>query len=127
MIRVPLLALVLALAACSSPTELPPNALPFEPPALYAQWWVEVSACTGTDRPFEEIEWSGVPGGPWQVHGYWAIGQYVPPRSIYLADHLLADQRVVKHEMIHAQGFRHEVGLAISEMPEPFRTCGRAR
>lgn len=52
--------LVVAAAGCGySPTI--PDAAPFQPLAIYAEWWAEARACTGVDARLERIRWYEVP------------------------------------------------------------------
>lgn len=54
--------LLLSLAACESPTGLPPGAQRFTPPAVYRQWWALTETCSGLQGDFDAVQWYVVPG-----------------------------------------------------------------
>lgn len=99
--------LLLSLAACDSPTGLPPGAERFTPPAVYRQWWTLTEACSGLQGSFDAVQWYLLPNGStlrlddgtvvdarWDGRGN---------RIILAAD---LDGRyagdLVRHEMLHA-------------------------
>ena len=100
-----LMALVLA-GACSSATDpLPRGALPLDPPAIYATWWEEVEGCAGKTADFAAVSWYYVPG----EGGFSAgskpdvVGVWRPAgNSITLAQYVVDNGLVVRHEMLHA-------------------------
>jgi hypothetical protein len=53
--------LLLSLAACESPTGLPPGAERFAPPAVYRQWWTLTEACSGLRGSFDAVQWYVLP------------------------------------------------------------------
>ena len=104
-----ILALAVALAvaiACAErlePAPLPPDAVPFGPPPVYAQWWADVEACAGRQAPAGRVRWFVVPRVESFVadgrrdNGLW-IDHY---RYIVLAESGLSDSLLVRHEMLH--------------------------
>jgi hypothetical protein len=99
--------LLLSLAACESPTALPPGAVPFTPPAVYRQWWALTEACSGLHGSFDAVQWYVLPNAStvqlddgtvanaaWEGNGNRIIltGQL---DGLYAGD-------LVRHEMLHA-------------------------
>jgi hypothetical protein len=99
--------LLLSLAACESPTGLPPGAERFTPPAVYRQWWTLTEACSGLHGSFDAVRWYVLPNAStlelddgtvvnaaWEARG----------NRIILAEEW--DGRyagdLVRHEMLHA-------------------------
>ena len=93
--------------ACEAPVEaarFPADAVPFEPPAIYEEWWALAEACTGRTGAFTEVSWfhgaepSGLVFNGQSVGGlYFADGH-----RILLDRQLMLRGEVVRHEMIHA-------------------------
>jgi len=99
--------LLLSLAACESPTGLPPGAQRFTPPAVYRQWWSLTEACSGLHGDFDAVQWYVVPGertiqldngeltsAVWDPRGN-RILIAAGPDGRYAGD-------LVRHEMLHA-------------------------
>jgi hypothetical protein len=104
----PLAGFVLAFAVgCEQPVAPPPfpdDAVAFEPPAIYSEWWALVEACTGRSGALAEISWyhaadpSGLLYGGREYGGlYFSDGH-----RILLDRQLMFDGSTVRHEMIHA-------------------------
>jgi hypothetical protein len=100
-----LIALMLA-GACSSATDsLPHGALPLDPPVIFTTWWEEVEGCSGTTADFAAVRWYYVPGEGGFPAGSSAdvVGVWRPANnSITLAQYVIANPLVVRHEMLHA-------------------------
>jgi hypothetical protein len=99
--------LLLALAACESPTGLPPGAERFTPPAVYRQWWALTEACSGRQGSFEAVQWYVLPNvstllfddgtavnAAWERKGN-RILLTAGTDGLYAGD-------LVRHEMLHA-------------------------
>jgi hypothetical protein len=104
------LALFLLAFAFPGPTpyEVPEGAYRFHPYEFYRTWHTEMVHCVGMDGypSFSDIEWWAVPapqgfhlygGGPYA--GYY--DRKTDPDRIYLVDHDLEDEGLVKHEIGH--------------------------
>lgn len=100
------LLLLLALAACESPTgvRLPVSAVRFSPPSIYRQWWALTEQCSGRQGSFDAVSWYVVPdartlNGTKGLNGIWyATNQIV----IAGANDGISAGELVRHEMLHA-------------------------
>ena len=96
-------ALALGCHALTDPA-LPRAAERFDPPPVYARWWAMTEACSGVTRPLGAVAFYRVPGArtvptpDGDVAGYWS------PQSnrVVLADFVVEDGGLVRHEMLHA-------------------------
>lgn len=115
MIRRVWLALVVIFACATFAPNAPYHR--FTAPAIYRQWYDSVWRHCGStlraapDRTLDQIEFFEVDGTSFYVHGVWAAGAYTNGR-IYLASPYVdpaywAAERVVKHELLHAQLTEH--------------------
>lgn len=98
--------LVSLLLSCDSPTDIdlwrPPDATLMEPLPEYRGWWREVESCVGAFSDFWRIQWYAVPGYHFSTPEWgFASGRWVPPHDIYLAEGRIAQEMLVKHEMVH--------------------------
>lgn len=127
-----LLVLTVLLTSCAGvPTQpdywTPEGAVPFGPLAPYFTWWEEARECAQVRNPrrdFDDIDWYRVPGAAFETpESQLALGRWVPPRSIYLAQYSILEMWVVKHEMLHAMGFRHQA--TGTNYPWPFIGCAQ--
>jgi hypothetical protein len=97
---------VAGIVACGSTTDpLPKGAVPLVPRVIYATYWSEVEQCSGETADFSAVKWYYVPGdGGFQsgtsadVVGVWEPG----PNTITLAEYVIDNPLVVRHEMLHA-------------------------
>jgi hypothetical protein len=98
------LTIAFGLGACSLITApLPPNAEPFAPPAVFARWWAMTEACSGTSGDLAAVRWYRVPGSRFifrgqPVAGYWNSST----NRIVLAEDVIEQGDMVRHEMLHA-------------------------
>lgn len=104
--RAPLaLLLALLLPACFDAIQAPIGATWFEAPAIYHIWWAADLACTRTRSDYPMVIWFySVPSdyrGFESSDGRMAMGEWIPPHSVYLADSQLKTERTVRHEMLH--------------------------
>ncbi len=109
---------LVAFVGCRSPLE-GDEFEPFDPPAVYFQWWTELSACAGLQGDFQEVRW--IVASSLTLDGEEAYGVWVAPNTIYLKRFYLTSAPAVKHEMLHQ--------LTDGEMPHTapaFRTCTTA-
>lgn len=107
------------MAGCVNPMDsfdLSREHIPFTPPAYYETWYAEVVADVGYTRlPFSAIRWTAVaPSGnlhEWYSsnHGYSTCGIYIE-RQIFLCLVRMADENLVKHELLHAISGRDDHG-----------------
>jgi hypothetical protein len=106
--------LLLSLAACESPTGLPPGAERFTPPAVYRQWWTLTEACSGLHGSFDAVQWYVLPNASTlQLEDGSVVNAAWEPRGNRIiltagTDGLYAGD-LVRHEMLHAllQGGDH--------------------
>ena len=98
------LVVVCGLAACGLITgPLPPGAERFAPPAVYARWWSMTEACSGHSGDLRVVQWYRVPGMGFLHEGQEASGFWgSSPNRIVLADEVIDEGSVVRHEMLHA-------------------------
>ena len=92
------------LAACRSATgPLPPNAEPFEPPAVYARWWAMTEACSGRSGNLAAVRWYRAPGSAVLLNGE-PVAAFWGSRGnrIVLAEEQVDNGAGVRHEMLHA-------------------------
>jgi hypothetical protein len=84
-------------SGCSSP--LDPTAQPFDPPAVYRQWFIELEACSGQHRDFDSIRWYTEPsivrdgierGGLWRS-----------PNTIVIRTDRTSLKLLIQHEEMH--------------------------
>lgn len=100
---VPLFALACDDGGISAPLVLPSGVIPFEAPAVYAQWWADVEACSGRTGDMERVNWFVVPNSKWftirgvAYDGYW----FEYHHEIVLPSANVKDSLVVRHEMLH--------------------------
>ena len=93
--------------ACGSATgPLPKGALPLDPPpVIYSVYWSEVEQCAGQNGDFAGTRFYYVPGdGGFPVGGSAdVVGVWQPEtNSITLAQYVMDNPLVVRHEMLHA-------------------------
>src|SRR5712664_3118646 len=113
-------AIIVALVACVScdhlvDPPLPPDAVRFVPPVVYACWWAMVESCSGIDRPLGDIEWYAAPDylrspddNSEFIQGYWSLAS----NRIVLVSNDTLDGGTVRHEMLHAL-------LRVGKQPRP--------
>lgn len=90
----------LALGACSSFE--PSGDTPFEPPAIYKEWWGKTEACAGLQGDFGSLRWYRVDGHSFACPDGACVGWWASSGRIYLAGDWTRDEMVVRHEMLHA-------------------------
>lgn len=82
---------------------LPPAAVLFAPPAIYARWWAMIEACSGRTGDFTAVHWYRVPGAYIPVKGVDASGYWsTPGNRIAMAATEVDHGSAVRHEMLHA-------------------------
>ena len=97
-VRSSAVALVTLLAACGFD---PAGSQPWEPPAVYRQWWAATEACSGLSGPFDRVEWMVVPGESFECGSGQCVGHWDPGHRIFLASEWTGHEMVVRHEMLH--------------------------
>lgn len=97
----------------------PAGAAPFNPPASYRAWWAAMEACAGTTGDFDRVAWYAVEGSSYPCPAYdgRCEGWWQPPHTVYIAQTLLGDRRLVEHEMLHDL-------LERGDHPPLFQACG---
>jgi hypothetical protein len=99
---------VAVVAACGSELTdpLPKGAVALDPPpVIYSVYWGEVEQCSGETADFSSIKWYYVPGDGGFQSGNSAdvVGVWEPQgNSITLAQYVMDNPLVVRHEMLHA-------------------------
>ena len=81
----------------------------FSPSASYEVWWSEVEECSDRTRDIREIRFLEVLSPlsesrhqfPCFESGRWCSGVYSDSK-IYIASGLVRNERLIKHEMLHA-------------------------
>jgi hypothetical protein len=91
-------ALAALLAACGFD---PSGSQPWEPPAVYQEWWEKTEACSGLSGEFERVEWMIVPGRSFRCSAGDCVGHWDPGHKIFLASEWAGHEMVVRREMLH--------------------------
>lgn len=93
-----------ALGAAPGPAPVQP-ARAFEPPPVYATWWARTERCAGRRSSLKAVRFYAVeaPRGYIYLAGQRARAWWVRDGNrIYLPAHLVFDEQLVRHEMLHA-------------------------
>ena len=104
------MALALGCVAVTAP--IPPGE-PFDPPAVYREWYDDLVTCVGplstwqrAPATFDRIRWFVVRGVAWAEgfacppHGRCG-GLWSPPHAISLGEPYVMTRELVEHEMLH--------------------------
>ncbi|MHB0949732.1 MAG: hypothetical protein ACYC3Q_10030 [Gemmatimonadaceae bacterium] len=99
--------LLIGLAACELPTAVPRGARPFEPPAVYRQWWALTERCSGLRGDFDAVQWYEIPETSFgttsegeRVDALWTgAGNRI---VLTAAPDGRREGDLVRHEMLHA-------------------------
>ena len=108
-----LTALILVVMGCVAGTvscgfttdSLPKGAVPLVTPVIYVTWWSEVEQCSGETVDMSAVKWYYVPGDGGFQAGTSAdvVGVWQPAgNTITLAEYVVDNPLVVRHEMLHA-------------------------
>ena len=97
-LRAPAVALATLLAACGFD---PAGSQPWEPPAVYREWWAATESCSGLSGEFERVEWMIVPGESFECASGRCVGHWEPRHRIWLAAEWTGHEMVVRHEILH--------------------------
>lgn len=79
----------------------PEHAVLFIPPPEYRAWFEATQACSGHAGDFAKIEWYSVPGKEFACPSGQCVGRWEPDHKIYIAEHWIKHEMVVRHEMLH--------------------------
>lgn len=79
----------------------PAGSQPWEPPAIYREWWEATEACSGLSGSFDRVEWMIVPGESFACRSGQCVGHWDGDHRIFLAEEWTAHEMVVRHEMLH--------------------------
>ena len=71
----------------------------FDPPAVYAEWWDSTEACSSTSGNIGRVEWFLATSIV--ADGFPAKARWSPPHEIIIVRGYEAQERVVRHEMLH--------------------------
>lgn len=107
---------LLLIVACGEPFA-PPNAVQFDPPAVYAELWQQVESCSGKTGDWHRITWLAVPTEQFDTPEGFAAGRWQPQHIVYLSDAGQRSYATIKHEMLHDL-------LQTGEHPPVFDVCG---
>ncbi|MFN2563760.1 MAG: hypothetical protein ABR499_01945 [Gemmatimonadaceae bacterium] len=121
-----LLTLLVALGACTTPTEprFPRDAVSLDAQPQFALWWRMTEACSGLRGDLGAVRWFVQPGvetlhvpgeADGQYGGYW----WAQGNRILLTEKAVTDGWLVRHEMLHAL-----VGRAGHRRSEFVDRCG---
>lgn len=99
------LACLILVIGCATPFEVQ-DAEPFTPPAIFADYWAEMEACSGISGDMRRVTWYDTHDGFIGPNGDLEAGWWVAPHTIFLARMYETQQpaywaRLVKHEMLH--------------------------
>ncbi len=74
----------------------------YSPPEVYRTWWAEVEACSGLQGDFDRVRWY-VKGqsGQFRYRGAYVFAYWWPSHEIVIAGGQVANDMVVRHEMLH--------------------------
>ncbi len=100
-----LLGLLGACRPAKSTTPLPPNAVAFVAPPLFAEWWARTESCSGRRGNLSEIAWFVVPGAEFTTNRGVKVASWARAGAgiqIVVAGDFVNDEMVVRHEMLHA-------------------------
>ena len=86
---------------------LPSNAVAFNPPAAYLEWWARTVACSKLrGGSLQSIAWFVVPGAAtFQTTAGARVARWSRGNDgtrIVVAGEYLSDEMVIRHEMLHA-------------------------
>jgi hypothetical protein len=73
----------------------------FDPPAEYRSWFSATEACSGLTGDFERLRFYRVPGEEFACPSGMCVARWTDEHHIYMADPFLANEMVVRHEMLH--------------------------
>jgi hypothetical protein len=100
--------LLLAVSACTSPTEphFPADAVALDVQPQFVLWWRMTEACSGLRGDLGAVRWYvqpgvdalHVPGDPGDYGAYW----WASGNRILLTEKAVTDGWLVRHEMLHA-------------------------
>jgi hypothetical protein len=74
---------------------------PWEPPAVYQEWWGKTEACSGLSGNFDRVDWMIVPGPSFRCSSGNCVGHWGPEHKIFIASDWAQHEMVVRHEMLH--------------------------
>ena len=115
------LAMLLLLAACLYPFDVPIGTDRFTPPAAYRTAWQQVEECSGLQGAFERVRWFAVPESVFRCWEGNCAGFWIEPHDIYLSEFARSDSArgyfTVRHEILHDL-------IGRSGHPPVFATCG---
>jgi hypothetical protein len=90
--------LVLALAGCGFDVD---GDQPMAVPDVYRTWWAKTEACSGLTGDFDRVQWEVVPGASFDCSSGQCAGHWQSDHRIWIADHYVNNEMVVRHEMLH--------------------------
>jgi hypothetical protein len=93
------------LAGCELITgpRLPENAIRFDPPAVYAEWWRMTEQCSALGGDLSRVAWYVVPApSVTSADGDEVQGLYLYGDRIVVSQNSMYSGHVVRHEMLHA-------------------------
>jgi hypothetical protein len=79
----------------------PPDAERMNPPEVYRVWWQATETCSGLSGRFGRVTWWLVPDPSFPTTKGWAVGEWISPHDIYIAEPYLDNEFVVRHESLH--------------------------
>ena len=79
----------------------PEEDTPFEPPAVYREWWNKTQGCSGRKADFDRIRWSVVEGYSFPCKSGQCVGHWESNHHIWIAREWLSNEMVIRHEMLH--------------------------
>lgn len=100
-------AAIISVGACFSlaAPQLPPDAEPMKPPAVYSRWWQLVETCSGRPVDMTTIRWYRTASPNFTFNGHpESAGAWIRQGNrIVIAANEVYDGPIVRHEMLHAQ------------------------
>jgi hypothetical protein len=94
--------LLLLLGACDwfGPS-MPDGAVPFDPPAVYREWWAKTESCSGQRGSFDRVEWWVIEAHGFECSSGMCAGHWDGNHGIVIARDWVEDPSIVRHEMLH--------------------------
>lgn len=94
------LVLVLVLSSCTTNIIQVVDAVPFDPPPVYGEWYAQTAVCVGELGDFSQVKWFVVPHYM-PLGDRDRAGRWVAPHRIYVARDELGREWVIRHESLH--------------------------
>lgn len=81
---------------------------PIFPKAVFREWWAEMEACAGIEKPYDEIAWyvADIIYNIAEEREAWGVYYSPPPEIIFVREQSeIGLEDTIKHEILHHLGF----------------------